>query len=46
MELNTLTWSLQNQGGGAVASGLYIYMIRTDDGKNTTTHKGKVAFLR
>lgn len=45
MELNTLTWSLQNQGGGAVASGLYIYMIRTDDGTSTTKYTGKVVIF-
>ena len=43
--LNTLTWSLQNQGGGAVASGLYIYMIRTDDGTSTTKYTGKVVIF-
>ena len=45
MGLNTLTWNLQNEEGVPVASGLYLYLIQTDDGTTTITHQGKVVVL-
>jgi hypothetical protein len=42
---NSVLWNLENQAGGKVASGLYLYRIQVDDGVTKTTHKGKVAVL-
>jgi hypothetical protein len=44
--LNTLAWNLQNQSSSAVASGLYLYIIQTDDTTGARLVKGKVAVLR
>jgi sugar lactone lactonase YvrE len=43
--VNTVNWNLQNQLGGQVASGLYIYMIEANDGTLVKTQRGKVAVL-
>ena len=43
---NTLVWNLQNTSRQAVASGLYIYILRVDNGGPQETHVGKVAVLR
>ena len=45
MGLNTINWPLQNQEGSQVASGLYLYMIQTDDGISTNTNLGKVVVI-
>ena len=42
---NSLPWNLENQWGGQVASGLYIYEIEANDGNSVITQKGKVAVL-
>ncbi len=44
--LNTLDWNLQNGDGQAVASGLYIYVLRANDGQSQETRMGKVVILR
>jgi len=43
---NTLVWSLQNDAGSSVASGLYVYILRMDNGVNKSTKMGKVVVLR
>jgi hypothetical protein len=43
--LNSLVWDVKNNSGQPVASGLYIYVIRVDDGREATTFKGKLAVL-
>jgi len=43
---NSLAWNLQNNAGSSVASGLYIYILRTDNGVDRSTKMGKVAVLR
>jgi PKD repeat protein len=37
-----VTWNLTNDGGDAVASGLYVYLIKTKDGST----RGKLAIIR
>jgi hypothetical protein len=39
--VNSLTWNLENQQGGNVASGLYVYVLRSGN----TTRTGKVVVL-
>ena len=43
---NTLVWKLDNQSGQAVASGIYIFVLRVDDGNQVDVKTGKVAVLR
>ncbi|HUO57931.1 MAG TPA: NHL repeat-containing protein [bacterium] len=43
--LNTMVWTLKNQSESPVASGLYLYLLRVDDGSRVTTYHGKVAVL-
>ncbi len=46
MGSNKLVWSLQNQDGANVASGLYIYALRIENaGGDTAVKIGKVAVL-
>jgi hypothetical protein len=42
---NTLVWDARNNAGRAVASGLYLYVIQTNDGQTQETRKGKVAVI-
>jgi hypothetical protein len=42
---NSLAWNLENQLGEQVTSGLYLYVIRTDNGISTGTHRGKVVVI-
>lgn len=44
--LNELVWKVENQAGQSVASGLYIYVLRVDDGQNRDTIKGKIVVIR
>jgi hypothetical protein len=44
--LKSLTWNLQNNQGGPVASGLYIYLIKAGEGASLQTQTGKVVILR
>ena len=43
---NDLVWSAQNKNGAPVASGLYIYVVRVDNGLQGETRSGKVVILR
>ncbi len=40
--LNTLTWQARSQTNQAVASGIYSYVIETDEGLSQTFSKGKI----
>ena len=42
---NQLTWSLLNRAGSIVSSGLYLYVIRTDNGSSGEQITGKVTVL-
>jgi hypothetical protein len=44
--LNDLVWNIENQGGQAVANGLYLYVLQVGDGNSLTTKVGKLAVLR
>lgn len=43
--LNTLTWALDNRSHSSVASGLYVYLLRVDDGVESKVQTGKVVIL-
>ena len=43
--INTINWGLNNQAGGQVASGLYLYRIEATDGTTVISKTGKVAVL-
>jgi hypothetical protein len=43
---NTLIWEARNQARQAVASGLYLYVLRANDGSSTQTVQGKIAIIR
>jgi len=40
---NTATWDLTTDGGDSVASGIYIYLVKTPDGQTT---RGKLAVIQ
>jgi hypothetical protein len=40
-----LTWNLQNNQGAPVASGLYIFLVKVDNGVSVQTQTGKVVIL-
>jgi hypothetical protein len=40
---STVTWDLTNDSGDKVASGIYLYLIKTDDGQKKT---GKLAIVK
>ncbi|HJT24115.1 MAG TPA: malectin domain-containing carbohydrate-binding protein, partial [bacterium] len=42
---NTRVWPLQNQSHGMVASGLYLYVIKAQNGQAVEVKTGKVAVL-
>jgi len=42
---NTLAWALDNRNHSSVASGLYVYLLRVDDGNSVTSQTGKVVIL-
>ena len=42
---NILNWKVCNQANEAVASGVYIYVVRFGDGNEVRTFKGKVGVL-
>jgi hypothetical protein len=42
---NSLVWNLDNQAGESVASGLYIFVLRADNGTGMTTKVGRVVVL-
>jgi hypothetical protein len=44
--VNSLIWEFRNQTRQAVASGLYLYVLRADDGTSTQTARGKIAVIR
>ncbi len=44
--LNSLEWGLQNNSGGQVASGLYIYVVQIGDGNSQQTKIGKVVVIK
>ncbi len=43
---NDLVWSLENKSKQSVASGLYVYVLRIDDGGNQNQYTGKIAVIR
>jgi hypothetical protein len=43
--LNTITWLLRNKGLEPVVSGLYIYVIKVNNGLQQTSKMGKVIVL-
>ena len=43
--LNTITWNLENLDNSQVASGLYIYVLKAEDGGSIKIQRGKVAVL-
>jgi len=43
--LNTLTWELKNRNQEPVSSGLYIYVLRADEGIESRVETGKIAVL-
>jgi hypothetical protein len=43
---NTLVWTLQNQSGQKVASGIYIYLVEVHDGVSPSDRTGQVLVLR
>jgi hypothetical protein len=43
--LNTLTWALNNRYQETVASGLYFYVLRVDNGIGSSVQTGKVVVL-
>jgi hypothetical protein len=44
--LNTLVWNAQNNGGQAVASGLYLYLLDADNGVGHEIKTGKIVIIR
>jgi len=44
--LNSLDWTVQNNAGASVASGLYIYVAREEDGISPKIKIGKILVLR
>jgi hypothetical protein len=44
--VNTLIWEARNQAKQAVASGLYLYVLRANDGSAAQTVRGKIAIIR
>ncbi len=40
---NNLTWDLKNGVKSGVADGLYVYVVRADDGERSVTQTGKIA---
>jgi hypothetical protein len=40
--LNTMTWLVRNKAQEPVSSGIYIYMIKVNNGAETMTKVGKV----
>ena len=40
--LNTFSWGVQNQLGQEVASGLYVYIVETNEGSGLELHRGKI----
>ncbi|GEM_PF-1731931 len=43
--VNSLSWNLENNSGGQVASGLYIYVLTTGDGASKRSQRGKVVVV-
>ena len=43
---NTLVWDAQNQARQSVASGLYLYVLRFEDDRQTESRTGKIALIR
>jgi len=43
---NPLVWTLQNQSGQKVASGIYIYLVEVHDGVSPSDRTGQVLVLR
>jgi hypothetical protein len=44
--MNPLEWALQNNAGGEVASGFYVYEVQIDDGHQRITKMGKVVVIK
>lgn len=44
--LNDMVWNLQNSAGQGIASGLYIYVLRVDNGQGQETKVGKIIVIR
>jgi hypothetical protein len=44
--MNTLTREVQNNARQGVASGLYLYVLRVDDGTTQETKVGKIAVIK
>jgi hypothetical protein len=42
---NSYAWNVQNQAGQPLASGLYLYVIETDDGSAKERYMGKIIVL-
>jgi hypothetical protein len=42
---NSINWSLVNQSGQSVASGLYVYLLQINDGSGFTNKTGKVVVI-
>jgi len=42
---NTLVWEAKNQSQQTVASGLYIYLLRAEDGSDQEIRHGKMAII-
>jgi hypothetical protein len=40
--MNTITWLLKNKNFEPVSSGLYVYVIQTNNGPTQVTETGKV----
>ena len=43
---NTMTWDLENKARQAVASGLYFYVLRVEDGPVELTRTEKIAVIK
>lgn len=43
--MNSIPWKLENQRGETVASGIYIYVLKVDDGDQRETRMGKVVVI-
>ncbi len=43
--LNALVWNGQNNARQAVASGLYFYVVRVDNGITVEVKKGKIVII-
>jgi hypothetical protein len=43
--LNTVIWNTQNKAREEVASGLYLYILRADDGTTQETKVGKILII-